>query len=439
MHHAPHAAFRPGGRVDRVALISAHTCPLDQPGTGDAGGMNVAIREVARRLGELGVAVDVFTRDAGCPEICVPIGENARVVHLEAGPREAIAKDDVRRILPDFTMRILCFAEKEHGADAEKPPYDIVHANYWMGGRVGRAIASRWGVPFLQTFHTLGKVKNLSLAEGDTPEAHDRLVAEQKVVDEADMILAPTMVEAEELISLYSANPARVRVVSPGVDPDLFHPGPAEREALGWPQRRPVVLFVGRLQPLKQPDVAIRAVGAVAAGRSGSDRPVLVIVGGPSGLHGTDPGELMQLANSVGLGSEDVIWSDPIPHPELARAYRSATLTVMPSRTESFGLVALESEACGTPVVGSDVGGLRTAIRDGVTGLLAPVGDVDAFATSIARILDEPGLRDELAARAVTFAKRFDWRWVARGTLSAYEDAATAGARRSDLDLAVDQ
>jgi D-inositol-3-phosphate glycosyltransferase len=423
MHHASHAPFSRGGRVDRIALLSVHTCPLDQPGTGDAGGMNVYLREVARRLGEMGVEVDVFTRDAGCPAQIAWIGPGARVIHLPAGPRAPLAKDDVPGVLDEFTVALTAFAR------AEGVTYDAVHAHYWMSGRVGRLVAHRWGVPFLQTFHTLGKVKNMTLAEGDLPEPRTRIAVEERIVAAADQILTPTLAEAEELASFYAANPARLRIVSPGVDTDVFTPGPADRGALGWPLERPVVLFVGRLQPLKSPEVAVRAAAVLAADRVGGHRPVLAIVGGPSGALGCDPGSLRALATSLGLGDDELILSPPLPHASLVDAYRAATVTLVPSRTESFGLVALESQACGTPVVASDVGGLRTAVRHDDTGLLVPVGDVAGFVDALATVIDDEEVRARLSAHAIGFARRFDWRWVARGLLSAYEDAVAAGAR----------
>lgn len=424
MHHEASAAFPSAPRVDRVALLSVHTCPLDQPGEGDAGGMNVYLREVAVRLAEMGVAVDIFTRDPGCPVAIAEIVPGARAIHLEAGPRTLVPKDTVADLLEPFTYALAAFAEHEGIT------YDLVHAHYWMSGVVGRRLAERWHVPFLQTFHTLGKVKNLALAPGDRPEPHERIAAEERIVAAADQILAPTVAEADELVSLYHAQASRIRVVSPGVDPDLFKPGattPGLRERYGIPDGRPIVLFVGRLQPLKSPEVAVRATAAVAA--RGSVSPVLVIAGGPSGVLGTNPVDLRALAAASGLDDEALVFLPPASHADLSDLYRAATVTVVPSRTESFGLVALESQACGTPVVASDVGGLRTTVRHDETGLLVPAGDVVATANALERLLTDPAMHAAFASRAVSFAKRFDWRWVARGLLSAYEDAVAAGAR----------
>jgi D-inositol-3-phosphate glycosyltransferase len=426
MHHQPHAPFDVGSRLERVALLSVHTCPLDQPGTGDAGGMNVYLREVAIRLAEMGVQVDVFTRDPGCPQPIAQMAPGARAIHLEAGPRSVIAKDAVASLLEPFTYALTTFAEAEgHG-------YDLVHGHYWMSGKVGRLLSERWQVPFLQTFHTLAKVKNLNLGPNDRPEPAERIAAEERIIANADQILTPTMAEAAELRDLYGAEASRVRVISPGVDPDRFRPSshPTEiKERLGLPTDRPIVLFVGRLQPLKAPEMAVRAVAGLPEG--GYARPLLLIVGGPSGILGSDPDDLRTLALSCGMTVDDIRFLPPQPHDQLADLYRVASVTVVPSRTESFGLVALESAACGTPVVASDVGGLRTTVRDGETGLLVAPGDAEGFSTAIHSILVDEDHRMELSQRGVGFARRFDWRWVARGLLSAYEDAVTAGNRKS--------
>lgn len=431
MHHVSDAAFRTAPRVDRVALLSVHTCPLDQPGTGDAGGMNVYLREVARRLGEMGVQVDIYTRDAGCPQQVAEFAPGARAIHLAAGPRSPVPKDEVAGLLEPFTYAMLAFA----AADSAIP--DIVHANYWMSGRVGRLVADRWRIPFIQTFHTLAKVKNIQLAPGDRPEPVSRIQAEERIVRAADQILAPTIAEASELVEFYGADPSRVRVVSPGVDTDLFAPRGSRTEvraSLGWPDR-PTILFVGRLQPLKSPEVAVRAVAALADQTFVGARPRLVIVGGPSGYEATDPRELRALGASLGLDPGDLELHEPASHAWLAEAYRAADLTILPSRTESFGLVALESQACGTPVVASDVGGLRTAVRDGETGLLVAPGDIVGFAGALGSLLDDPQRLARFGSNAARFARRFDWRWVARGVLSAYEDAAAAGAHRRAAGL----
>lgn len=410
-------------RVGRVAIVSVHTCPLDQPGTGDSGGMNVLIRSVARRLAEMGVQVDVFTRRAGVEQANVQMDPGVRCVHLEAGPPRPVPKEELPDHLSEFLCSMLRFANAEGERLGRAPVYDVVHSHYWLSGWVGRMAAERWRIPLVHSFHTLGRVKNLTLAEGDSPEPSARIAGEERVVTSADCILVPTPGEAAELVHLYGARPERVRVVSPGVDAGLFTPGDAgeARAALGLGER-PLVLFVGRLQPLKAPDVAVHALATLAARRPDID-PVLAIVGGPSGGTAVGPDALFKLAADLGV-TDRVLVLPPVPHDLLPALYRAADVVIIPSRTESFGLVALEAAACGTPVVASDVGGLRTAVRDGVTGFLVPAASADAFSEALEHVLSDATLRRSLGAAGARFARRFDWRLAASGLLAVYEEMA---------------
>lgn len=416
-------AARAPSTVSRVALLSVHTCPLDQPGTGDSGGMNVSILHLARRLADMGVQVDVFTRaSSGRGEWLREVDPCVRVVHLEAGPDEPIPKGDLPEHLCSFLYSLLRF----EGAEASRlgldgPIYDVVHSHYWLSGWVARKVAERWAVPYVQSFHTLGRVKNLTLADGDDPEPPVRLANEERIIQTADRVLAPTADEATDLVSLYGADPARVSVVPPGVDTTIFTPdGPRD---VG-PEGDPLILFVGRLQPLKAPDVAVRALASLAARAPGLD-PHLVILGGPSGSHGTQPGDIARLAAEAGVGGR-VSVCPPVPQEELARWYRAADVVLVPSRSESFGLVALEAAACGTPVVASDVGGLRTTVRHGVTGLLVPNGDADAYAEAMLHILTADGLASRMGEASARFARRYDWRTAAAGLLDVYEQQVAA-------------
>lgn len=411
--------------LKRVALLSVHTCPLDQPGTGDSGGMNVYVRQVARRLAEMGVEVDVFTRWAGsAPRIRV-MEPGVRVIHLEAGPAAPVPKAE----LPDHLCEFLYALMRFEAAEAERlgvggPIYDVIHSHYWLSGRVGRMAAERWSVPLVQSFHTLGLVKNATRGPDEAPEPSERIAAERRIVEAAERILAPTPVEAAELTRLYRADPARVRVVSPGVDTDRFVAGPSEKAELGLAGRT-VVGFVGRLQPLKAPDLALRAVAELAARAPALD-PVLLVIGGPSGA-GVTVESLRSLAMDLGV-SDRLVIHDPVPHHEMPVFYRSLDALIVPSRTESFGLVAIEASACGVPVVASDVGGLRTAVRDQVTGVLVPDRSPEAFADALGRILSDPTVRDAMGAAGARYARRFDWRAVAAGLLGVYEEVATAAA-----------
>lgn len=409
-------------RIARVALLSVHTCPLDQAGTGDSGGMNVYVLQAARRLSEMGVAVDIFTRWSGAERVREPF-PGVRVIHLEAGPAEPVPKEELIEYLCPFYYAWLKFeADEAARLDvAEGSVYDVVHSHYWMSGWVARHIKERWGIPFVQSFHTLAKVKNLTLAVGDEPEPASRITAEERIVESADVILAPTASEARELVAMYGANSARISVVSPGVDVDLFDPSseqtvPASVQAIDTDA---LLLFVGRLQPLKAPEVAVRVL-ADATQRRPDLRPALLMVGGPSGAKGTSREGLQRLAEDLGVGKQ-LHFAEPMPHEELRAVYRAADVVVVPSRTESFGLVALEAAASGVPVVASDVGGLRTVVRDGETGILVPAGDVAAFGRAIVSLLVDPEQILAMRTAALRYARLFDWRRAAAGLLAVYE------------------
>ena len=415
---------RAPARVERVALVSVHTCPLDQPGIGDSGGMNVYVRSVARRLAEMGVEVDIFTRAAGPEQHVVDVDPGVRVVHLEAGPDAPVEKEELPRYLGAFLTAMIRFeSEEAERLGATSPIYDVVHSHYWLSGAIGRLAKERWRVPLAHSFHTLGAVKNLTLADGDSPEPADRINGEQRIVQTADCILAPTVGEAADLVNLYGAEPRRVRVVAPGVDTDVFTPGDRERAkaALGLTGRT-VVLFVGRLQPLKQPDVAVRAIARLAAARPElADTLMLVVLGGPSGRGGVQPEALLKLAAELGV-ADLVRLEGTVPHDAIPVFYRAADATLITSRSESFGLVAIESSACGTPVVASDVGGLRVAVRDDVTGLLVPSFSAEAFADALGRVLCDPVTSTAMGTAGARFARRFDWRRASIDLLAIYED-----------------
>ncbi|MGZ4203973.1 MAG: D-inositol-3-phosphate glycosyltransferase [Actinomycetota bacterium] len=423
---APIAPIAPA--VSRVALLSLHTCPLDQPGTGDSGGMNVYVRSVARHLADMGVAVDIFTRWSGKGQLVREVDPGVRVIHLVAGPDRPVPKDDLDQYVCEFLYSLLRFESDEAArAGVGSPTYDAVHSHYWLSGRVGRLVTERWGVPLLQSFHTLGRVKNINIVSGDDPEPHSRIAAEERIVEQADCILAPTAEEAADLVRLYGAAPDRVRVVTPGVDTGLFTPGDrtAAKASLGV-LGRTVILFAGRFQLLKSPDLAVRAVARLAELHPDLD-PVLLMLGGPSGKKGLNADDLAALAGTLGIGG-NVLIHEPVPHAELARYYRAADAVLVPSRTESFGLVALEAAACGTPVVATDVGGLRTAVRSGVTGLLVPGSDPEPFARALAEILTDPPVAAAMGQAGARYARRYDWRRAAGDLLCVYEEQSSARA-----------
>ncbi|WP_425567441.1 D-inositol-3-phosphate glycosyltransferase [Salinactinospora qingdaonensis] len=417
----------------RVATISLHTSPLDQPGTGDAGGMNVYIVEVARRLAKRGIAVDVFTRATRPeqpPEVEMAPGVTVR--HIPAGPFGDLDKHALARYLCPFIFGVL-------RAEASNDPghYDLVHGHYWLSGRAGMAAAHRWGVPFVQTMHTLARVKNMSLATGDTPEPEARVRGEEHLVRSADRLVANTAGEAAELIRYYDADPGKVTTVPPGVDLELFTPG-SRTEALhhlGLPSDAELLLFVGRVQRLKAPDVLLRSVAHLLQRAPGlRQRLVVAIVGGMSGAGMGEPGELTELARSLGI-ADVVRLEPPRSRSELAWFYRAATATVVPSYSESFGLVAVESQACATPVVAARVGGLPTAVRDGVSGVLIDGHDPRDYARVLYRVITDPERRARMGEAGVRHAASLSWSTTVDGLLDVYR----AALGRRPLPLAASQ
>ncbi|RAY11364.1 D-inositol-3-phosphate glycosyltransferase [Actinomadura craniellae] len=408
-------------QIRRVATISVHTSPLDQPGTGDAGGMNVYIVEVARRLAARGIEVDVFTRATSANQ--PPVAElvpGVQVRHVQAGPFEDLDKTDLPAELCGFTSAVL-------RAEAAHDPgyYDLLHTHYWLSGQAGLSVKRRWGVPLVHSMHTMAKVKNAALAAGDSPEPAGRVLGEQQVVEAADRLVANTAEEARQLSDLYGADPRRVATVNPGVDLSTFRPaGTAEvRRRLRLPGDAYVLLFVGRIQPLKAPDVLLRAAARMLADHPElRSRLVVAVVGGPSGAARSRPEELQKLATTLGV-ADVVRFEPPAPQAALADWYRAADVTVVPSYSESFGLVAVESQACGTPVVAAAVGGLRTAVDHGGSGILIPGHDPADYAAVLYDLAARPGLRDRLARGAVRHARAFGWDTTVDRLLGVYTEA----------------
>ena len=411
-------------RPRRVAVLSVHTSPLEQPGTGDAGGMNVYVVETSTRLAALGVEVEVFTRAtrSDLPPV-VELAPGVTVRHVTAGPFEGLSKEDLPAQLCALTSGVL-LAEAAH----EPGWYDVVHSHYWLSGQVGWLASERWGVPLVHTAHTLAKVKNLALAEGDAPEPLRRVVGEQQVVEASDRLVANTADEARQLVDLYDADPSRVATVAPGVDLEHFRPGEASaaRTRLGVPPDAVLLLFVGRIQPLKAPDVLLHAAARMLQrDPSLRSRLVVAVVGGPSGTGLLEPHALQDLAHALGIA--DVVRFEAPPatvgqgsRDRLRDWYVAADAVAVPSHNESFGLVALEAQACGTPVVATDVGGLRTTVRDGRSGLLVPGHGADAWAAALSRAVAD---RDRLSPGAVAHAAGFSWGRTADGLLTTYRAA----------------
>ncbi|BAL92824.1 putative glycosyltransferase (forming 1D-myo-inosityl 2-acetamido-2-deoxy-alpha-D-glucopyranoside) [Actinoplanes missouriensis 431] len=407
---------RPAPR--RIATLSVHTSPLEQPGTGDAGGMNVYIVESSKRLAARGVEVEIFTRatGSGLPPL-VEMSPGVFVRHVTAGPFEGLDKEELPSQLCAFANGVL-------RAEAAHPPgyYDLIHSHYWLSGQVGWLARERWGVPHVHTAHTLAKVKNKFIAAGDRPEPRARLIGEEQVIAESDRLVANTRFEAQDLIGHYDADPDRVSVVQPGVDLQRFRPGVADRARFGLPERGRIIAFVGRIQPLKAPDVLISALAAMR--EQGVEDVTVVICGGPSGSGLDRPSSLIELASSLGV-SDSVVFLPPQTGDGLAALYRAADLVAVPSYNESFGLVALEAQACGTPVVAAAVGGLVTAVQDGISGVLVDGHDPRDWARVLERLLDAPAFRHRLAAGAAAHASQFSWDRTADNLLRVYRDAVT--------------
>jgi len=416
----------------RLAILSLHTSPLAQPGTGDSGGMNVYVRELASAVARSGADCDVFTRawSAELPPV-IEVEPGMRVHHVPAGPLEPMAKESLPEMVPEFTDRVLGLMTSPSGlrlSEDEGGAFEAVHANYWLSGLAGHIIKHELDLPLMSTFHTLDRVKaeaGPEEVEADMP--HRRAEAEASIIACSDAVLASCSVEAQQIVALYGADPARVRLVPLGVDHAFFAPGnrPQARRALGLPADGPLLLFVGRIQPLKGADVAVRVLGELNRGEGGLGAR-LVIVGGPSGPRGEEAyRELMAVARNLGVDGAVRLVS-PQPHEVISTYYRAADVCLVPSRSESFGLVALEAAACGTPVVASAVGGLTTLVDHGRTGFLVDDREPSSFAASVRTILHEPALAAELAARAAMGALEYSWRDAAV-RLGALHDELAAG------------
>ncbi|CAN5469856.1 D-inositol-3-phosphate glycosyltransferase [soil metagenome] len=392
-----------------LAVLSLHSSPLAQPGTGDSGGMNVYVRELAAALAQAGVGTTVYVRrwaEDLPDEVAVEPG--FRVVHLDAGPVD-LPKEDLPDTVDAFTEALVRRLAHD--------PVDVIHANYWLSGVVGHRVKHRLDLPLVSTFHTLARVK----AETGDPEPDRRIEAESEVIGCSDVILANSIEEVSQLERLYGADPQRIEVVAPGVEHAFFSPGDqgGARRALGLSEAAPILLFVGRIQPLKGLQVA---VGALAALNRPDAR--LVVVGGPSGAEGAkELARVQSLSASLGVSGQ-IQFVAPQPHHLLSTWYRAADVVLVPSRSESFGLVALEAAACGTPVVAAAVGGLRTLVEHGRTGLLVDGRDPVAFGAATAELLDRPGYAIALGHAAAVRAQGYTWSTAAARLRRIYADLA---------------
>jgi len=404
----------------RIAVLMVHTSPLEQPGIGDAGGMNIYVVESAQRMVAMGVSVDIFTRRTHASETdIVEISPGVRVRYFDCG-HGTLTKEQLPVHIAGLSREFLRIVKDEN--------YDAIHSHYWISGKVAMAASRELGIPLVHTMHTMARVKNLNLAEGETPEPMIRVQGETQVVAAAQALVANTDAEAASLVSLYDACPDIVHVVAPGVDLYTFTPGQgrsAARAVVGLPQDSLVVTFVGRIQPHKGPEVLIRATSELVKHSPLLRNKLIVnVIGGASGANTEEVDRLKELATWLAI--DDVVrFAPPVARGDLAQWYRAADLVVVPSYSESFGLVALEAQACGTPVVATAVGGLRTAVADGISGVLVDGHDPKAWSSVIARLLQEPQRRVLLSMGAIEHASHFGWDATARGTLDIYDQVIT--------------
>lgn len=415
----------------RAAVLSAHTSPLDLPGTTKAGGMNVYVRELSRQMAEAGWTADIFTRraDPSQPETA-PLGEGLRVVHVDAGPAAPLAPADAGAHAAEFA------AGAEAAARSRGWSYDLVHSHYWVAGLAGIELARRWGVPHASTFHTLGEVKNRHRLAGaaDGIEPAGRIAAERRVAACADLLISATAEERDFLAEFYGADASRTRVVAGGVDASRFHAGGRAsarrrvRAALPALDARegngPIIMFAGRLEPMKGADLLLEAFGMLDASLDAR----LWIVGGGE-RDAPERERLERIARASGAG-ERVLFQGAVPHAALADVYRAADICAVPSTSESFGMVAVEAMACGTPVVATDVGGLRETVRHGETGYLVSPRAADGFARRLGELAADPERRERFGAAAAGAMLRYAWPRVARAMAAEYDALLRDGVLR---------
>lgn len=404
----------------RVAMISMHTSPLQQPGSGDAGGMNVYVLNTARQLARQGVEVDIFTRATRPSQgEVVDVEPGLRVVNIVAGPYDGLEKEALPTQLAAFAGGMLQF-HRCHDVD-----YDLIHSHYWLSGQVGWLLRDLWEVPLVHTAHTLAAVKNAHRSDDDSPESEARRICEQQLVDNADVLVVNTPEEANDLVDHYDADPDRIVVVSPGTDVEMFTPGTdrnteRSRRLLGIPLDAELVAFVGRLQQFKGPQVLIRATAEMVQRNPGRKLRV-IICGGASGAAATER-QYMELARELGVARR-IRFLDPRPPEELVTIYQAADIVAVPSYNESFGLVAMEAQACGTPVVAARVGGLPVAVAEGETGLLVDGHGTADWADALESLLDDDDTRLRMAGEAVQHAANFSWSASASQLASVYNEA----------------
>ncbi len=408
--------------IKRIAMLSVHTCPLAMLGGKETGGMNVYVRDLALEFSKRGIAVDVFTRsqNAHLPHVMHQLGAHGRVIHIPTGPEEPYDKNKVFDYLPEFVEGVKRFA-KDEGLE-----YDVIHSHYWLSGWAARELRKDWNIPIVQMFHTLGKMKDAVAQRPGERETARRIDVETEIVQFADRLVAATPSERDQLIKLYGADPSRISIVPPGVDIAHFHPMPQRlaRQQIGVDDHDWMILFVGRIEPLKGVDTLIRAMALLAHEcPTWVSRLSLAIIGGdPSTNENAEMERLKAMHAELNLG-DLVVFLGAKDQNKLQYYYNAAEALVMPSHYESFGMVALEAMACGTPVIASDVGGLSHLVRDGETGFHIPSGDHLALASTLARLLQDDALRSKLGEQATYWAQNYSWGKIGDRILDVYRRA----------------
>jgi D-inositol-3-phosphate glycosyltransferase len=408
----------------RIAMISFHTCPLAILGGKDTGGMNVYVRELTRHLGKVGVHVDVFTRsqDEHVPHVLHDLGYGNRVVHVPAGPEVPLPKKVLAGYIPEFTDQIQQFASEKH------IHYDLIHSHYWMSGVAGLELKNRWGVPQVHMFHTLGMMKNRVARSEAEMEGEYRIDGEREVLAKADRLIVATLAERAQLEFLYGAGNRNMTIIPPGVDTSHFYPIPPDeaKTVIGIPQQDDMILYVGRIEPLKGVDTLIRAVAKMHKTGVLQRYPhYLSIIGGDPNASEEEINQemvrLQALCRDLGVG-DMVVFLGKRSQDLLPYYYSAANVLVMPSHYESFGMVALEAMACGTPVVASQVGGLAFLVQDGVTGYVVPDGDPDILGDRLTRLISDPDLREKMCEQSAEHAQGYAWERITEQMLGVYED-----------------
>lgn len=406
--------------MKRIIMLSVHSCPMAALGGKETGGMNVYVREISRQMGRLGVHIDIFTRSQN-PHISpiVSLGRNVRVIHIVAGPEEPISKYKLLPYMPEFGDRVIEFTKRE------RISYELIHSHYWVSGYVGERLKRDWGIPWVHMFHTLGALKNTTSRSSGGQEPKTRLRVEGEIARASDLLIVSSLWEKEQLIRHTRASPARLKVIPCGVDLTLFKPIQPERAmAVLRLFRKEFVLFVGRIDAVKGIDVLIRAVHHLSCKPNTGRYPLgLIIVGGELDA---DPKketeEMRRLRKLVArLNLQDrVAFYGAQPQNLLPYFYSAAQALVLPSRYESFGMVALEAMACGTAVIGSRVGGLQYTIEEGRTGLLVAEGDWLEMAHRICDVIEKQSLKKKLVRGALARVKKFSWPVIAKQILATY-------------------